>query len=90
MDRCPDCGLELGLPFRIDSKIVEEIPEPQPIVVTENKISRYKCPCCQKEVATKDPSYPHEGKFGNNAISLATILKYEGSSLCQWRSISVQ
>jgi DNA repair exonuclease SbcCD ATPase subunit len=27
-DRCPDCGTELGDPFRIDSKIIEEIPEP--------------------------------------------------------------
>jgi len=40
MDRCPDCGAELGSPFRIDSKIVEEIPEPQPIMVTEYKIAR--------------------------------------------------
>ena len=39
MDRSPDCGAELGLPFRIDSKIIEEIPEPQPIIVTEYKIA---------------------------------------------------
>ena len=38
IDRCPDCGTDLGAPFRIDSKIVEEIPEPQPIIVTEYKI----------------------------------------------------
>ncbi len=28
IDRCPDCGADLGAPFRIDSKIIEEIPEP--------------------------------------------------------------
>ena len=39
MDRCPDCGADLGAPFRIDSKIIEEIPEPQPIIVTEYKIA---------------------------------------------------
>jgi len=77
VDRCPDCGAELGSPFRIDSKIVEEIPEPQPIIVTEYKIAHYKCPCCQKEVVAKDPGCPHEGKFGNNVIALATLLKYE-------------
>ena len=77
MDRCPDCGAELGSPFRIDSKIVEEIPEPQPIMVTEYKIAHYKCPCCLKEVVAKDPSCPQEGKFGNNVIALATVLKYE-------------
>ena len=25
-DRCPDCGIELGPPFRIESKIIEEFP----------------------------------------------------------------
>ncbi len=76
MDRCPDCGTDLGAPFRIDSKIVEEIPEPQPIIVTEYKIAHYRCPCCRKEVAAKDPGCPHEGKFGNNVIAQATLLKY--------------
>jgi len=77
MGRCPDCGTDLGSPFRIDSKIVEEIPEPQPIIVTEYKIAHYRCPCCRKEVAAKDPGCPHEGKFGNNVIAQATLLKYE-------------
>lgn len=77
MDRCPDCGTDLGAPFRIDSKIVEEIPQPQPIIVTEYKIAHYRCPCCRKEVAAKDPGCPHEGKFGNNVIAQATLLKYE-------------
>jgi transposase len=76
-DRCPDCGTELGAPFRIDSKIIEEIPEPQPIIVTEYKIAHYICPCCRKEVAAKNPGCPHEGKFGNNVIAQATLLKYE-------------
>ena len=77
MDRCPDCGAALGTPFKVDSKIIEEIPEPQPIIVTEYKIAHYRCPCCQKEVVASDSSCPHEGKFGNNVIALATILKYE-------------
>jgi transposase len=78
MDRCPDCGADLGSPFRIESKIIEEIPEPQPIIVTEYKIAHYKCPCCRKEVVAKDSSCPHEGKFGNNVIAQATLLKYDG------------
>jgi transposase len=78
MDRCPDCGAKLGSPFRIDSRIIEEIPEPQPIIVTEYKIAHYRCPCCRKEVAAKDPGCPHEGKFGNNVIAQATLLKYDG------------
>ena len=78
MDRCPDCGTDLGAPFRIDTKIIEEIPEPQPIIVTEYKIGHYICPCCRKKVVASDPGCPHEGKFGNNVIAQATLLKYDG------------
>ena len=77
MDRCPDCGADLGIPFKIDSKIIEEIPEPQPVIVTEYKIGHYRCPCCRKEVVASDCGCPHDGKFGNNVIAQATLLKYE-------------
>jgi len=77
MDRCPDCGAELGFPFRIESRIIEEIPEPQPIIVTEYKIAHYRCPICRKNIVAKDAGCPNEGKFGNKVIALATLLKYE-------------
>jgi transposase len=76
-DLCPDCGAELGTPLRIESKIIEEIPEPQPVMVTEYKIAHYRCPFCMKEVVAKDARCPHKGKFGNNTIAQATLLKYE-------------
>jgi len=77
-DRCPDCGSELGHPFRIESKIIEELPEPQPAIVTEYKIAHYRCPRCRKEIVANDASCPREGKFGYNTIAQATLLKYEG------------
>ena len=76
-NRCPDCGTKLGTPFRIESKIIEEIPEPQPAMVTEYKIAHYRCPCCRKEVVANNANCPHEGKFGNNIIAQATLLKYQ-------------
>jgi len=76
-DRCPNCDAELGDPIRIESKIVEEIPEPQPIIATEYKIAHYRCPRCKKEVAANDANCPIEGRFGNNIIAQATLLKYE-------------
>lgn len=42
----------------MESKIVEEIPEPQPVTAT-------------------DVGCPDEGKFGNNTIAQATLLKYK-------------
>jgi transposase len=76
-DRCPDCGTELGNPIRIDSKVIEEIPEPPPVLVTEFRIAHYICPCCHKEVVANDANCPFEGRFGNNIIAQTTLLKYE-------------
>jgi transposase len=76
-DRCPDCGTGLGNPIRMESKIIEEIPEPQPVIVTEYKIAHYRCPRCKKEVAANDANCPIEGRFGNNIIAQTTLLKYE-------------
>ena len=41
MDRCPHCDAELGNPYSVASKIIEKIPEPQPVIITEYKIAHY-------------------------------------------------
>jgi len=76
-ERCPDCGTELGDPFRVESRIIEEIPEPQPVIVTEYKIAHYTCPCCRKEVVATAAGCPKEGIFGNNTIAQTALQKYE-------------
>jgi transposase len=76
-DKCPDCGAELGTPFRIESKIIEEIPKPQPIIVTEYRIAHYRCHRCRKEVVASNAECPSEGRFGNNLIAQTALLKYE-------------
>ena len=76
-DRCPDCGTELGDPHSVESKIIEDIPEPQPVIVTEYTIAHYTCPHCQKEVVATDAGCPKEGIFGSKVIAQATLLKYE-------------
>jgi len=57
-DRCPDCGANLGSPFKIESKIIEEIPEPQSVTVTEYRIAHYICQRCQKVVTGTDAGCP--------------------------------
>jgi transposase len=76
-DLCPDCGTELGDPIKIESKIIEEIPDPQPVIVTEYKIAHYRCPFCYKEVVANSPDCRVEGRFGKNIIAETTLLKYE-------------
>lgn len=69
--------LKLGDSRSIQTKIIEDIPEPQPVIVTEYKIARYNCPKCKKEVIASDSICPKEGRFGNNIIAEAALLKYE-------------
>ena len=61
----------------METMVIEEIPEPQPVIVTEYNIAHYTCPNCQKEVVASDPNCPKEGRFGNNTIAQTVLLKYE-------------
>jgi transposase len=70
-------GQSLAIQSESSQRLLEEIPEPQPIVITEYKIAHYRCPCCQREVAANDANCPTEGRFGNNVIAQTTLLKYE-------------
>ena len=73
-ERCRQCNKRLDKPFRIESRIVEEIPEPQPIQVIEHKIGHYKCDRCGNiTIAGNLP----EGRFGTNVIAQSTLMKYD-------------
>jgi hypothetical protein len=60
---------------RRDRRSPGEISEPQPVIVTEYKIAHYAYPHCQKEVVATDAGCPKEGRFGNNTIAQAALLK---------------
>lgn len=72
---CPHCKYKLKKPFRIERRVIEEIPEPQPIEVTEHLIYYYKCSHCDKEVVPKH-NLP-KGGFGYNLETNVTLLKYD-------------
>lgn len=74
-DKCPDCGSKLKH-FYKESMIVEEIPKPQPVVVTEFINNHYLCNNCG-EVVAKDKNCPDSGRFGNNVLAHCTLLKFE-------------
>jgi hypothetical protein len=40
-EKCPNCNSTLGEPIGVESRIIEEIPEPQPVTVTEFRIAHY-------------------------------------------------
>ena len=75
-DKCPDCKSKLGKPFKTTTKIVEEIPEPQPIEVIEYRINHYLCKGCGKNIIAKAP-IPAESRFGVNTLAHITLLKFD-------------
>ena len=72
---CPCCKNILSVPFEIVERIVEEIPEPQPIKVTKHIIGFYNCKNCGIVHATVD--LPAEGNFGKNVLAHTTLMKYD-------------
>lgn len=75
LDSCPYCKHKLKKPFKVERRIIEEIPDPQPIKVVEHLISHYECPHCHKKLKPKT-GLP-KGMFGVNAQALTTLLHFE-------------
>jgi transposase len=77
LDRCPKCHKKLGRPVKIEKRIIEEIPKPQPVRVIEYSIAYYHCSHCNKDVTPTHPNLPSlRGKFGVNLMSKVAFLKY--------------
>ena len=74
-ERCDHCNHKLSKPFKVESKIIEEIPEPKPIEITEYRIGHYKYNKCGKITIAKS-NLPN-GRFGNNVIAQSTLMKYD-------------
>lgn len=74
---CPHCNKRLGRPRSIKKKIIEDIPEPQPLIITEFTIPHYFCNNCNIEVIPSHPDLPNEGIFGPNLQSQIASLKFE-------------
>jgi transposase len=72
---CPNCEHELGQPTKIIRKIVEDIPEPQPVIITEHLISHYKCKHCGKIIIPK-VKLPR-GSFGYNVQTEIALLNVD-------------
>lgn len=83
LDVCPDCHNPLGEPVRVERRLVEEIPEPQPLRIILFVIFYYYCPFCNKEVCASHPELPVEGNLGINLQSQVALMKYEDRLPCR-------
>ncbi|MFH1592294.1 MAG: IS66 family transposase [Candidatus Woesearchaeota archaeon] len=75
--QCKHCRDLLDKPFKQEKKVIEEIPDPQPVRVIEFLIDHYKCPSCNEITVASHPSLPKEGTLGNNLQAQIALMKYE-------------
>lgn len=75
-EKCPHCRAKLGKPYKTTSKIIEEIPEPRPVEVTEYRINHYRCLNCNNEIVAK-ANIPEKSNFGYNTLAHVTLLKFD-------------
>ena len=76
-EECPKCHSILGSPVKVESRVIEEIPAPRPIMVTEFRVAHYDCPSCGEHVVARHPECPTEGRLGPRALAHITLLKYD-------------
>lgn len=74
-DKCPRCNGKLKQEDQ-EFKIVEEIPNPQPIEVVEFIANHYDCKNCGKIVA-KPEDWPEHGRFGVRLLTQCAVMKFE-------------
>jgi transposase len=74
---CPCCGDPLGEAEQVSTRLIEEIPDPQPIEVTQYNRHHYTCEGCGEETVASEPNCPAEGQFGVNVVAEAALNRYE-------------
>jgi transposase len=74
---CPECETPLGPPIYTKERIVEELPELQPMKVNAYKELHYFCSNCECEVVARHPDCPPEGRFGKTVYVQSTLLKFQ-------------
>lgn len=74
---CAKCHHHLGKPVRILKRTIEDIPEPQPVKVTQYNVHAYLCRNCTEVNIATHPDIPAEGVFGKNLLTQVALMKYE-------------
>jgi transposase len=76
-DYCNKCNHELHEPIKITQRIIEDIPEPQPITVTQFNVHNYLCRNCAEVNIPSHKDLPTRGRFGYNLQTQIALMKYE-------------
>jgi transposase len=76
LDSCTECGAELGPPVHNRERVVEELPDVQPVRTVLYREFHYLCRECGSEIVARHPECPPCGRFGKNVYIQTTLLKF--------------
>jgi len=82
-ETCSSCYHKLGKPMRIITRLIEDIPRPAPIKVTQFNVHAYLCQNCAEINIAKHPELPMHGRFGYSLMAQIAIMKYEDRLPCR-------
>lgn len=74
---CPECGTGLEQPIYTRHRIVEELPDTEPVKVLDYHEDHYLCTGCSCRIVSRHPDCPPKGRFGKNVYVQTTLLKFE-------------
>jgi transposase len=77
VEKCPQCGEGLGQPVYTKKRILEEIPDTEPVKIMGYEEHHYLCPGCDSSIVARHPDCPPRGRFGKNVYVQTTLLKFE-------------
>ena len=79
LSHCPDCGTKLGSRCDVLTRVITDLPPPQPRIF-EVLNERYACPGCGERVIAPDP-YPPNRHFGLLLMARVVHLRMLGLSI---------
>ncbi len=74
---CPECGTGLDQPFLTRHRVVEELPDIEPVRVVDYHEDHYLCTGCSSRIVSRHPDCPPKGRFGKTVYVQTTLLKFE-------------
>lgn len=77
LTECPECGTGLDQPILTKHRIIEELPDIEPVKVVDYHEHHYLCTGCSCRIVSRHPDCPPRGRFGKTVYVQTTLLKFE-------------
>ncbi len=81
--RCACCGKKLEKPTGFLERIITDLPEILPLLITLFRLPVQVCKKCGTKNIATHPDLPPNGQFGYNTLALVAMLRHKGRLPCE-------